>query len=142
DLIQIKEQAQNLFEVGLLGLEAKARIEELFWQVAEKLQMVVRGMDQEDVPEDLKNLQTELADQHICNFSVFQSLLDHWALGQLFPIMPIHRLTTPPDRHGTIVDITCDSDGKVSKFIDLQDVKETLPLHRIPPGEMYYIGVF
>ena len=73
---------------------------------------------------------------------MFQSLVDHWALGQLFPIMPIHRLTTPPDRHGTIVDITCDSAGKVSKFIDLQDVKETLPLHRIPPGEMYYIGVF
>jgi len=83
-----------------------------------------------------------LADQYICNFSVFQSLLDHWALGQLFPIMPIHRLTMPPDRQGTIVDITCDSDGKVSKFIDLQDVKETLPLHRIAPGEIYYLGVF
>jgi arginine decarboxylase len=94
------------------------------------------------VPEEVQNLETALADQYICNFSVFQSLLDHWALGQLFPIMPIHRLTTPPDRHGTIVDITCDSDGKVSKFTDIQDVRETLPLHRIMPGEMYYLGVF
>ncbi|HET9801276.1 MAG TPA: arginine decarboxylase, partial [Chthoniobacterales bacterium] len=70
------------------------------------------------------------------------SLLDHWALGQLFPIMPIHRLTMPPDRQGTIVDITCDSDGKVSKFTDLQDVRDTLPLHRVIPGEIYYLGVF
>src|SRR5436190_13766237 len=94
------------------------------------------------VPEEVKDLEVTLADQYICNFSVFQSLVDHWALGQLFPIMPIHRLTMPPDRHGTIVDITCDSAGKVSKFIDLQDVKETLPLHRIAPGEIYYLGVF
>ena len=94
------------------------------------------------VPEEVKELETSLGDQYICNFSVFQSLLDHWALGQLFPIMPIHRLNTPPDRNGMLVDITCDSDGKVSKFIDLQDVKDTLPLHRITPGEMYYLGVF
>src|SRR4029079_4996640 len=124
DLIQIKEQAQNLFEVGLLGLEAKARIEELFWQVAEKLQTIVRDIDPEEVPEDLKNLQTELADQHICKFSVFQSLLDHWALGQLFPIVPIHRLNERPQLESTLVDITCDSDGKVSKFIDLSDVRD------------------
>ena len=78
------------------------------------------------VPDEVKELETSLGDQYICNFSVFQSLLDHWALGQLFPIMPIHRLTTPPDRNGMIVDITCDSDGKVSKFIDLQDVNDTL----------------
>ena len=94
------------------------------------------------VPDEVKQLETTLADQYICNFSVFQSLLDHWALGQLFPIMPIHRLTTPPDRNGTIVDITCDSDGRVCKFVDLQDVKETLPLHRIHPGEIYYLGLF
>src|SRR5205809_1317694 len=94
------------------------------------------------VPDEVKQLETTLGDQYICNFSVFQSLLDHWALGQLFPIMPIHRLTTPPDRNGTIVDITCDSDGRVCKFVDLQDVKETLPLHRIHPGEIYYLGLF
>ena len=93
-------------------------------------------------PEEVKELETSLSDQYICNFSVFQSLLDHWALGQLFPIMPIHRLNTQPERNVTMVDITCDSDGKISKFIDLQDVRETLPLHRIIPGEMYYLGVF
>jgi arginine decarboxylase len=83
-----------------------------------------------------------LGDQYVCNFSVFQSLLDHWALGQLFPVMPIHHLETYPERQGTLVDITCDSDGKVSKFIDLQDVKDTLPLHKLRPGEPYYLGFF
>src|SRR5207302_4047808 len=94
------------------------------------------------IPDEVKELETSLGDQYVCNFSVFQSLLDHWALGQLFPVMPIHKLNTPPERNGTIVDITCDSDGKVSKFIDLNDVKETLPLHRYQPGEPYYIGIF
>jgi len=94
------------------------------------------------VPDEVKELEISLGDQYLCNFSVFQSLLDHWALGQLFPIMPIHKLQYPPDRNGTLVDITCDSDGKVSKFIDLQDVKETLPLHRINNGEPYYLGFF
>jgi arginine decarboxylase len=78
----------------------------------------------------------------VCNFSVFQSLLDHWALGQLFPVMPIHQLDHFPERQGTLVDITCDSDGKVSKFIDLQDVKDTLSLHRLKPGEPYLLGFF
>jgi arginine decarboxylase len=140
DIQQIKEEAQQTFDLGLLDLESKAKIDTVYWQVAHQIVNMHRGLRY--VPDEVKHLEVTLADQYICNFSVFQSLLDHWALGQLFPIMPIHRLTTPPDRHGTIVDITCDSDGKVSKFIDLQDVKETLPLHRIPPGEMYYIGVF
>ncbi len=142
DLVQIKEQAQNMFELGLLDLAAKARIEELFWQVAEKLQAIMSGMDPEEVPEDLRNLKIELADQHICNFSVFQSLLDHWALGQLFPIVPIHRLNERPQLESTLVDITCDSDGKVSKYIDLQDVRETLPMHELRNGEPYYLGIF
>ena len=94
------------------------------------------------IPEEVKELETALADQYVCNFSVFQSMLDHWALGQLFPIMPVHRLDTPPDRQAMLVDITCDSDGKVSKFVDLQDVKDTLPLHRLKPNEPYYIGFF
>ena len=119
---------------------SKAKIETLYWQIATQIVALHRGMKY--VPEEVKELETSLGDQYICNFSVFQSLLDHWALGQLFPIMPIHRLTTPPDRQGTLVDITCDSDGKVSKFIDLQDVKDTLPLHRLIPGEMYYLGFF
>jgi arginine decarboxylase len=140
DIQQIKEESQQMFDLGLLDLESKAKIESVYWQLAQQIVHMHRGL--RFVPDEVKELETSLGDQYICNFSVFQSLLDHWALGQLFPIMPIHRLTTAPDRNGMIVDITCDSDGKVSKFIDLQDVRETLPLHRIIPGEMYYLGVF
>ncbi len=140
DIRQIKEESQETFNLGLLDLESKAKIDTVYWQLAQQIVNMHRGLRY--VPDEVKELETSLADQYICNFSVFQSLLDHWALGQLFPIMPIHRLTTPPDRHGTIVDITCDSDGKVSKFTDLQDVRDTLPLHRVIPGEIYYLGVF
>ena len=140
DIQQIKEESQQMFDLGLLDLESKAKIETVYWQLAQQIVHMHRGLRY--VPEEVKQLETSLGDQYICNFSVFQSLLDHWALGQLFPIMPIHRLTTPPDRNGMIVDITCDSDGKISKFTDLQDVRETLPLHRIVPGEIYYLGVF
>src|SRR4029079_6007736 len=140
DIQQIKEEAQKAFILGMLDLESKAKLDSVYWQLAHQIVNMHRGL--RFVPEEVKKLETKLGDQYICNFSVFQSLLDHWALGQLFPIMPIHRLNTPPDRNGMLVDITCDSDGKVSKFIDLQDVKETLPLHRIIPGEMYYLGVF
>jgi arginine decarboxylase len=140
DIQEIKEEAQQTFTLGLLELESKAKIDCVYWQLAQQIVNMHRGLRY--VPEEVKELETALGDQYICNFSVFQSLLDHWALGQLFPIMPIHRLTTPPDRNGVLVDITCDSDGKVSKFIDLQDVKYTLPLHRIVPGEIYYLGVF
>jgi len=140
DIQQIKEESQETFNLGLLELESKAKIDTVYWQLAQQIVNMHRGLRY--VPDEVKELETSLADQYICNFSVFQSLLDHWALGQLFPIMPIHRLTTPPDRFGTIVDITCDSDGKVSKFTDLQDVRDTLPLHRIIPGEIYYLGVF
>jgi arginine decarboxylase len=140
DIQQIKEESQETFNHGLLDLESKAKIDTVYWQMAQQIVNMHRGLRY--VPDEVKELETSLADQYICNFSVFQSLLDHWALGQLFPIMPIHRLTAPPDRHGTIVDITCDSDGKVSKFTDLQDVRDTLPLHRVIPGEIYYLGVF
>jgi len=140
DIQQIKEESQQTFDLGLLDLESKAKIDTVYWQLAQQIVNMHRGLRY--VPDEVKELETSLGDQYICNFSVFQSLLDHWALGQLFPIMPIHRLTTPPDRNGVIVDITCDSDGKVSKFTDLQDVRDTLPLHRIVPGEIYYLGVF
>ena len=140
DIQQIKEEAQQTFDLGLLDLESKAKIDNLYWQLATQIVGMHRGPRY--MPDEVKELETSLGDQYICNFSVFQSLLDHWALGQLFPIMPIHRLTEAPERNGTIVDITCDSDGRVSKFIDLQDVRDTLPLHRITPGDMYYLGVF
>ena len=99
DAQQIKEEAQQLFNLGLLDLESKAKIEALDWQLARQIVTLHRGLKY--VPEEVKELETSLGDQYICNFSVFQSLLDHWALGQLFPIMPIHRLTTPPERQGT-----------------------------------------
>jgi arginine decarboxylase len=142
DLQQIKEQAQTMFEYGLLNLDVKARVESLYWEIAERIQAIAEPMDPEEVPEDLKTLKIELADQHICNFSVFQSLLDHWSLGQLFPIAPIHRLNERPRLESTLVDITCDSDGKVSKYIDLNDVRDTLLLHEIRDDEPYYLGIF
>ena len=129
-----------MFDLGLLGLESKAKIETVYWQIAKKVVDFCTGMKY--VPDEVKELEVSLGDQYVCNFSVFQSLLDHWALGQLFPVMPIHRLNEFPERQGTLVDITCDSDGKVSKFIDLQDVKDTLSLHKLRPGEHYYLGFF
>ncbi len=140
DAQQIKEQAQSMFDLGLLELESKAKIETVYWQIAKRIVDFCAGMKY--VPDEVKELEVSLGDQYVCNFSVFQSLLDHWALGQLFPVMPIHRLDEYPERNGTLVDITCDSDGKVSKFIDLQDVKDTLPLHKLQPGKPYYLGFF
>src|SRR4029079_12815615 len=131
DLLQVKEESQKMFELGLLPLDVKARVETLFWQSAERMQKIATKLDPSEVPDDIGDLRNQLSDQHICNFSVFQSLLDHWALGALFPIVPIHRLNERPNTESTLVDITCDSDGKVSKFVDLNDVKDTLPLHRI-----------
>jgi arginine decarboxylase len=140
DAQQIKETAQSMFDLGLLDLEAKAQVETLFWQIAREIVRLFR--DAGYVPDEVKEMEIALADQYVCNFSVFQSLLDHWALGQLFPIMPVHQLNRRPKRNATLVDITCDSDGKVSKFIDLQDVKQMLPLHRLKQKEPYYIGFF
>src|SRR5215831_10873509 len=104
DAMQIKEQCQSMFELGLLDLESKAKIETIYWQIAQSVVELCRGMRY--VPEEVKELETALGDQYLCNFSVFQSLPDHWALGQLFPIMPVHNLNQPPDRNGTLVDIT------------------------------------
>lgn len=140
DAQELREKAQAMFDLGLLDLRAKARIEVVYWQIAEAVVEMFRGMRY--VPEEVKEMEVALGDQILCNFSVFQSLLDHWALGQLFPVMPLQRLNEQPDRNATLVDITCDSDGKVSKFVDLQDVKETLPIHRWKAGEPYYMGIF
>jgi arginine decarboxylase len=140
DAQEIRERAQAMFDLGLLDLRAKAKVDTVYWEIAGRIVEMFRGMRY--VPEEVKEMEVALGDQFLCNFSVFQSLLDHWALGQLFPVMPIHRLNEMPDRNATLVDITCDSDGKVSKFVDLQDVKETLPLHRFEPGRPYYVGFF
>jgi arginine decarboxylase len=142
DLIQTRQEAQKMFDVGVLDLEVKASIEVLFWRIAQKIRDRLPKNGDLEVPEELADLDNRLADQHICNFSVFQSLLDHWALGQVFPVVPIHRLNERPDVMSTVVDITCDSDGKISKFIDLADVATTIPLHKFERGEPYYLGIF
>ncbi len=141
DAQQKKEEAQTLFTLGFLDLESRAEAENLFWRICADIReksTAARGY----VPDELAQLNTMLAEQYVCNFSVFQSLLDHWALDQLFPIMPIHRLDEKPTVETVLADITCDSDGKVSRFIDLEDVRGTLALHPLQGNKPYYLGVF
>ena len=140
DAVQIKDDAQARFDLGLLDLATKAQVETLFWEIAENV--VEQFVGAKTIPEEIADLKNSLGDQFLCNFSVFQSLLDHWALGQLFPIVPIHRLNEAPEHLSTLVDITCDSDGKISKFIDSDgEVSKTLPLHPLN-GKPYYLGIF
>lgn len=133
------DETLTLFNLGHLSLEMRGVSERLFWALCSKLQRLVRELD--FVPEELAGLQSLIADTYFCNFSVFQSMPDSWAINQLFPIMPIHRLKEPPTRRGILGDITCDSDGKIDQFIDLRDVKNTLELHTFN-GEPYYLGGF
>ena len=140
DATQAMEETLNLFGLGYLTLEQRAIAERTFWAVGRKLQRIVRDLPH--VPEELENLDTILSDTYFCNFSVFQSMPDSWAIKQLFPVMPIHRLTESPTRRGVLGDITCDSDGKIDQFIDLRDVQDTLALHQYNEGEPYYIGTF
>ncbi|HEX3988509.1 MAG TPA: biosynthetic arginine decarboxylase, partial [Verrucomicrobiae bacterium] len=140
-----REEAQHMFTLGLLDLTDKAKIETLYWEIGREVVQSFRG--QSFVPEEIRLLEDSLGEQFLCNFSVFQSLLDHWALGQLFPIMPVNRLTERPTCEATLVDITCDSDGEVKKFIDLHDTRDTLPLHAPRMNgngntEPYYLGFF
>ena len=139
DALQRKEEAFSLFNLGYLDLENRAAAESLFWQICEEIANDDR--DTGFIPEELLELTSMLADQYVCNFSVFQSLLDHWALKQLFPIAPLHRLDEEPTVNATLVDITCDSDGKIDTFIDLADTSHVLPLHPLD-GKPYYLGVF
>src|SRR3954470_8955664 len=136
---QALDMAMNLFSAGYLPLEQRSLAENLYWAICLKLSKLVESMD--EVPEDLQSLDESLADTYFCNFSLFQSIPDSWAIRQLFPIMPIHRLTERPTRHAVLGDITCDSDGKIEQFIDRRDVKRTLPLHSFN-GEPYYLGAF
>src|SRR3954451_20327195 len=144
DALERKEDAQHMFTLGMLDLPEKAKIENLYWEIGQEVVNSFKG--QAYVPEEIRKLEDSLGDQYLCNFSVFQSLLDHWALGQLFPIMPVSRLNERPVREATLVDITCDSDGQINKFIDLRDVRDTLPLHPLIANgsgqESYYLGFF
>jgi arginine decarboxylase len=140
DAQQAREEAMVLFNVGQLSLAERARVEEFFWHICHRILRVIRGMSY--VPDDLANLQRDMADTYFLNFSLFQSIPDSWAVNQLFPVLPLHRLDEKPTRNAVLADITCDSDGKVDRFIDLRDVKRTLELHALRPGEPYYLGFF
>lgn len=140
DASALKKEAHALFTHGILKLEDRAQAENLFWAICTDIKKDIS--DKAVIPEDLENLHEVLAAQYIGNFSVFQSLLDHWSLKQLFPVVPLQRLDEKPDIDTTIVDITCDSDGKINKFIDIEDEKDTVALHSIGKNETYYVGVF
>jgi arginine decarboxylase len=140
DATQAKEEAQSLFKFGLLGLRERAQVERLFWSCCERILNLVRKMKY--VPEELQSLERVLAAIYYCNFSVFQSVPDSWAIDQLFPIMPIHRLDEQPTVRCTIADLTCDSDGAIDHFIDREDVKHVLEVHTFKPEEPYYMALF
>jgi arginine decarboxylase len=139
DAQQALDMAMNLFSGGYLSLEQRSHAENLYFAICEKVHKLCQGMA--DVPEDLQALEELLSDTYFCNFSLFQSIPDSWAIKQLFPVMPIHRLNERPVNHAVLSDITCDSDGKLDQFIDRRDVKKTIMLHRFD-GEPYYLGVF
>ena len=139
DALEYKEEALQLFNLGNLSLSERVVAEDIFWGVCQKLLKMVRDM--REVPEELEGLERALSDTYFCNFSMFQSLPDIWAIDQLFPIMPIHRLGEEPTRRAVLADITCDSDGKIDHFIDRRDVKSVLELHPIN-GQDYYLGIF
>lgn len=140
DASQFKEEAISRFNLGILRLTERARAERLYWACCEKILAIIR--QQEYVPDDLEELEKIMASIYYINMSVFQSAPDCWAIDQLFPIMPIHRLDEEPTRRAILADLTCDSDGKIDKFIDLRDVKSVLELHTLKPGEPYYLGMF
>lgn len=140
DALQIREEALDLFSLGLLDLTTRAQIEKLFWSVAREVGSLSKSM--KHPPEELRNIPRMLPDKYFCNFSLFQSLPDSWAIDQIFPVMPIARLDERPTHTCTIQDITCDSDGKIANFISHHDVNGALPVHNVHNGETYYIGVF
>jgi len=143
--LNCKDEAHNMFTLGVLELETKAKVETLYWEISKKVIEHFRNQEGH-VPEEIAILEDQMSDQYICNFSVFQSLLDHWAIDQLFPVMPLQRLNEVPTREATLADITCDSDGAIRKFIDLDGIRGTLPLHSLEQDERglspYYLGIF
>lgn len=140
DAQQIREEALDLFSLGLLDLKTRAQIERLFWSIARDIHQMTSKL--KHVPEELVTLPKLLSDKFFCNFSLFQSLPDSWAIDQIFPIIPIQRLDEKPDRSATLQDITCDSDGKIDNFISTRNLSYYLPVHSLKSKESYYIGVF
>ena len=140
DALTAREQVLQMFNLGLLSLEFRALAERLYWATCAKIRDSCRKLER--LPEELEDLESILSDTYFCNFSVFQSLPDSWAIDQLFPILPIHRLQERPTRTAVLADITCDSDGKIDHFVSLRDVKRTLELHELRADERYYLAVF
>ncbi|MFT5733888.1 MAG: arginine decarboxylase [Planctomycetota bacterium] len=140
DAGDLREQAMLLFNTGQLRLDERAQLEEHYWRACHAVLSMARKSDY--VPEDVEDLEKALADTLFLNMSVFQSLPDAWAIGQMFPVVPIHRLDEEPKRRAVIADLTCDSDGKIQRFIDLRGVKNTLEVHEQVPGEGYFMGFF
>ncbi len=140
EAVSSKDTMHSLFDLGYLSLLERAHFENLFNRILMRVARVVEGLDY--VPEEFEALPRQLADKYVVNFSLFQSLPDHWAIHALFPIVPLSRLDERPTRNATLVDISCDSDGKIDKFIDLRDVLHTLPVHELRRGEPYYLGAF
>ncbi|MGH2669351.1 MAG: biosynthetic arginine decarboxylase, partial [bacterium] len=135
-----REEALSAFRLGILSLEERAAVEAMYWEILHRLVALARDMKR--APKDILELRSQLTDQYISNFSLFQSAIDHWAFKQVFPVVPLQRLDEAPSRDATIVDITCDSDGKIERFADPDGPKETLPLHELRPDEPYYVGIF
>ncbi|PIQ61006.1 MAG: arginine decarboxylase [Bacteroidetes bacterium CG12_big_fil_rev_8_21_14_0_65_60_17] len=138
-----RQEADTLFGFGYLSLEEKALAERLYWTICRRVNRMLHAMDAEQVlPPELEALDTHLVDQCLCDFSVFQSALDHWAIGQRFPIVPLQRLGEEPDRRAVLVDLTCDSDGKVSSYVSANDDRRFMDMHALRPDEPYYLGFF
>ncbi|GAB4017774.1 MAG: biosynthetic arginine decarboxylase [Bdellovibrio sp.] len=138
---QLKEDALNAFKLGILSLEERAKIETLYWKIMVRIRNIIK--DVEFIPEGLQTLEDDLAPQYLCNFSVFQSIADYWAIDQLLPVMPITRLNEAPNLNCSIADITCDSDGKMDRFIDREHgVRSSIPLHTLKENEEYLLGIF
>ena len=140
DAEQIREEALELFSHGIVDLKTRAEIESMYWSVCHEINLLAKQM--KHVPDELRTLDKLLADKYFCNFSLFQSLPDSWAIDQLFPIMPIQRLKEFPSRNATLQDITCDSDGKIANFVTGNHISHVLPLHTLKKNEPYYVGVF
>jgi arginine decarboxylase len=140
DAQQLKEEALNLFSLGIVDLSTRAKSERLFWSIARIVRKLSSKM--KNIPDELEQLPKILADKYFCNFSLFQSLPDAWAIDQMFPIMPIHRLNERPTQEATLQDVTCDSDGKIEKFIGMYDYPAFLPVHTLKENEPYYLAVF
>ena len=140
DAEQIREEALDLFAHGIVDLKTRAEIEGMYWSICREINTLTKQL--KHVPEELRKMDKLLADKYFCNFSLFQSLPDSWAIDQLFPILPIQRLDERPTRNATLQDITCDSDGKISNFVTNRHISHVLPVHQLKKTEQYYLGVF